>query len=69
MSKIVIAQRWDLVEVAGNSNAGLSRLEVPGGWLVRYCDPGGSSITFYPDPSHVWGTSEAEKDLIKESQK
>jgi hypothetical protein len=47
-------------ESFGGNPQSIHRSKVPGGWLVilkQYPEPG-RSITFYPDPQHVWdGTS------------
>jgi hypothetical protein len=37
--------------------ASLYRAKVPGGWLVLFCFGDGSSITFMPDPDHLWDGS------------
>ncbi len=33
------------------------RAKVPGGWLVRMDYTHARSITFYPDPKHLWNGS------------
>jgi len=41
-------------EPVSSSHFSVFRSKVPGGWLVA----AGGSLTFYPDPEHVWdGTS------------
>ena len=62
--------QWEKVETAqmltdpglfggtGNIKVLLSRAQVPGGWLVLAATTLGDgypvSITFYPDPTHLW---------------
>ena len=46
-----MALQWQ--EVASNLTGGLYRAKVPGGWLVVFVC-GERSITFYPDPNHIW---------------
>lgn len=51
---------WERVEDC------LSRAKVFGGWLVKHCDRGPVKVyytwthtmTFIPDPEHIWGTKE-----------
>ena len=47
------ALRWEAVS---SSQYSVMRSKVPGGWLVAAGS--GPSLTFYPDPEHLWdGTS------------
>ncbi len=56
--------KWE--RVAGStpwgSGIGVLRAKVPGGWLVRAEETGGSrdGICFYPDPEHEWTIEEDE---------
>ena len=57
---------WELID--GNPPAGISRLRVPGGWLICVLTnefgasaaetdqrfPAAAGVTFYPDPMHAW---------------
>lgn len=46
-------QRWGLV--SRDVKTDTYRMWVPGGWLIKIeCYNNSSSITFYPDPNHVW---------------
>ncbi|MDQ2732193.1 MAG: hypothetical protein M3Y56_11085 [Armatimonadota bacterium] len=50
--------KWQLVEDEGEYST--LRAKVPGGWLVMASSPGSihsPSITFYPDPKHLWDGS------------
>lgn len=50
--------KWQLVEDEGEYST--LRAKVPGGWLVMAASPGSihsPSITFYPDPKHLWNGS------------
>ncbi len=42
---------WRPVE---SDHPALKRAKVPGGWLVVAEAGGALSLTFYPDPNHVW---------------
>lgn len=49
--------RWEAVgmhyEKLGNKGI-IWRCKVPGGWLLRDHGGNSTSITFYPDPDHIW---------------
>ena len=57
---------WELID--SNPPTGISRLRVPGGWLICVLTnelrattagmdqhfPAAAAVTFYPDPMHAW---------------
>jgi hypothetical protein len=51
---------WQKVD--GDSPFTTWRTELPGGWLVvMITGPASTTVTFYPDPTHAWDGSSAEK--------
>jgi hypothetical protein len=51
--------KWEELET--ESDAGLYRTPVPGGWLIMTCG-NDTAICFYPDPKHRWKVK-----IVKES--
>ena len=66
---MIVDLRWQEIERLEKDNCAAfvtERAPVPGGWLVRMTAENsegelfflsGMSITFVPDPDHVWGIS------------
>ena len=46
--------QWEPLD---SSHYALLRAKVPGGWLVALA---GASVTFYPDPEHLWDGSSVD---------
>ena len=46
--------QWEQLD---SSDFALLRAKVPGGWLVALA---GASVTFYPDPEHLWDGSSVD---------
>ena len=48
--KVFFPRAWELVD-----NVGTNRLRVPGGWLIwSSYNENSESMTFMPDPKHLW---------------
>jgi len=46
-------KKWETID-RGLMKGNMERLEVPGGWLVKYTFGYGAGLTFVPDKKHEW---------------
>ena len=64
----ILSEAWEVIGSGPGSNAKLSRLSVPGGWLVVLSDPGAQvkCMSFVSDVDHLWGYADHVEGSARE---